>query len=165
MVSKLHFIHEPNKYQENIILKKTPISTQTMHLTSTINHKHNDTTNIETNDRDFPIVQYVDDTLLILPANKDQLLASKEVLHKFSNSTGLKINFDKSQMVPINVPEDDLKQLAVDFGCQIGKMPFTYLGFPLGTMKPTITELSPLVCRLERKLSVQAFSPKVLDYS
>jgi hypothetical protein len=105
---------------------------------------------------DFPIVQYADDTLLILPADKDQLLASKEALHRFSNSTGMRINFDKSHMVPINVPEGLLKQLAEDFGCQIGKMPFTYLGLPLGTMKPTITELSLLVCILERKLSASS---------
>jgi hypothetical protein len=35
-------------------------------------------------------------------------------------------------------------------------MPFTYLGLPLGTVKPTITKLSPLVCRLERKLSASS---------
>jgi hypothetical protein len=108
---------------------------------------------IHTNDPDFPIVQYADDTLLILPADKDQLLLIKETLRKFSLSTRLKINFDKSQMLPINVPEDLLQELAAVFDCQVGKMPFTYLGLPVGTTKPTITKLSPLVCRLERKLS------------
>jgi hypothetical protein len=108
---------------------------------------------IHTNDPDFPIVQYADDTLLILPADKDQLLLVKETLRKFSLSTRLNINFDKSQMLPINVPEDLLQDLAAVFDCQVGKMPFTYLGLPVGTTKPTITKLSPLVCRLERKLS------------
>jgi hypothetical protein len=56
-------------------------------------------------------------------------------------------------MLPINVPDDLLQGLALDFGCQVGQMPFTYLGLPLGTTRPTIAELSPLVCRLERKLS------------
>jgi hypothetical protein len=108
---------------------------------------------IHTNDPDFPIVQYADDTLLILPADKDQLLLIKDTLRKFSLSTGLKINFDKSQMLPINVPEDLLQELVDVFQCQVGKMPFTYLGLHVGTTKPTITELSPLVCRLERKLT------------
>jgi hypothetical protein len=49
-----------------------------------------------TNDPDFPIVQYADDTLLFLPAEKEQSLLIKEALRKFSMSTGLKINFDKS---------------------------------------------------------------------
>jgi hypothetical protein len=43
---------------------------------------------IETNDEDFPIIQYADDTLLIMPADRVQLLALKEVLNKFSKSTG-----------------------------------------------------------------------------
>jgi hypothetical protein len=56
-------------------------------------------------------------------------------------------------MLPINVPDDLMQELAAVFDCQIGSMPFTYLGLPVGTTKPTITELSPLVCRLERKLT------------
>jgi hypothetical protein len=101
-------------------------------------------------------VKYADDTLLILPADKQQLLALKETLNKFTLSTGLKINYDKSQMVPINVPPELLVDLADVFVCQVGTMPFTYLGLPLGTTKPTITELSSLVCRLERKLTASS---------
>jgi hypothetical protein len=121
---------------------------------------------IETSDEDFPIVQYADDTLLILPADEVQLLALKETLQKFSTSTGLKINYEKSYMLPINVRDDRIQQLSISFGCQVGKMPFTYLGLPLGTTKPTITELSPLVCRLERKLTAtSSFLSRGLDYS
>jgi hypothetical protein len=58
---------------------------------------------IDVGDPDFPVVQYADDTLLILPADIDQVLALKEILHKFSVSTGLKVNYRKSNMVPINV--------------------------------------------------------------
>jgi hypothetical protein len=99
----------------------------------------------------------VDDTLLIVPADRAQLLALKDVLHKFSLSTGLKINYNKSQMVPINVPEDLLNDLATVFGCQIGSMPFIYLGLPLGTTKPRIIDLMPLACRLERRLACSSF--------
>jgi hypothetical protein len=108
---------------------------------------------IDTYDMDFPIVQYADDTLLIMPADLLQIRALKEALGKFSVSTGLKINYAKSQMVPINVLHEDMVILAEEFGCQIGSMPFTYLGLPLGTTKPQIQDLMLLVCRLERKLS------------
>jgi hypothetical protein len=108
---------------------------------------------IDTYDNDFPIIQYADDTLLIVHADRAQLLVLKDVLHKFSLSTGLKINYNKSQMVPINVLEDLLNDLATVFGCQIGSMPFTYLGLPLGTTKPRIIDLMPLACRLERRLA------------
>jgi hypothetical protein len=51
------------------------------------------------------------------------------------------------------VPDDLVSLLAEDFGCQVGTMPFTYLGLPLGTTRPTMRDMMPLVCRLERKLS------------
>jgi hypothetical protein len=33
---------------------------------------------IETNDAEFPIIQYADDTLLVLPADIDQVMALKK---------------------------------------------------------------------------------------
>jgi hypothetical protein len=72
---------------------------------------------IETNNLDFPIIQYVDDTLLIVSADSAQIVVLKETLVKFSKSTGLKINFHKSQMLPINVSDELLQVLADDFGC------------------------------------------------
>jgi hypothetical protein len=41
---------------------------------------------------DFPIVQYVDDTLLILEAWHKQLLALKALLDTFAKSTGLRVD-------------------------------------------------------------------------
>jgi hypothetical protein len=87
------------------------------------------------------------------PGSSPRQFVLQEALDKFSRSTGLNINFDKSHMVPINVPERDIEVLATQFACQIGRMPFTYLGPPLGSTRPTISELIPLVCRLERKLT------------
>jgi hypothetical protein len=52
---------------------------------------------------DFPIVQYADDTLLILEACPSQLLTLKQILTTFASATGLKVNYDKSIMLPINI--------------------------------------------------------------
>ncbi|XP_045087341.1 uncharacterized protein [Aegilops tauschii subsp. strangulata] len=73
-----------------------------------------------------------DDTLIILPADRIQLLALKDMLQVFSQSTGLDVNYHKSFLIPINVDPIVMNDLAVAFGCQIGKMPFTYLGLPFG---------------------------------
>ena len=43
--------------------------------------------------------------------------------------------------------------LATIFGCNIGTLPFTYLGLPLGTTKPTIHEFMPLVYKMECRLT------------
>jgi hypothetical protein len=48
---------------------------------------------------DFPIAQYVDDTLLIMEACPQQLLVLKAILNTFADSTGLKVNYAKSSIV------------------------------------------------------------------
>jgi hypothetical protein len=48
-------------------------------------------------------LQYVDDTLLIMEACPQQLFALKTILNNFANSTKLKVNYDKYNLVPINV--------------------------------------------------------------
>jgi hypothetical protein len=107
---------------------------------------------IITGDEDFPILQYADDTLLIMQADINQLLVLKQALNDFSKSTGLFVNFHKSCMLPINISEERVQHLAHEFGCVVGSMPFTYLGLPLGTTRPKIQDLLPLVDRMERRL-------------
>ena len=80
---------------------------------------------IPCHDPDFPVVQYANDTILVMPAEAQQVLVIKEALHKFSETTGLDINYRKSSMIPINIDETRLSQLAAAFGCQVGKFPFT----------------------------------------
>jgi hypothetical protein len=109
---------------------------------------------IITSDPDYPIIQYAEDILPIMPADERQLLALQNLLHCFSESTGLHINYHKSSMLPINVDDDHMLQLANSFGCRIGTFLFTYLGLPVGITRLKIHDLTPIVCRLERRLCV-----------
>ena len=81
-----------------------------------------------------------------------QLDHLKGLLQPFSLSTGLKVNFYKSMMIPINTPDDQASTLAASFGCILGNLPFTYLGLPLGLTKPKVSDFLPLVNRCERRL-------------
>lgn len=54
--------------------------------------------------QDFSIIQYVDDTILIMEACPRQLLFLKAMLNSFADSTGLKVNYHKSNIYTINVP-------------------------------------------------------------
>jgi hypothetical protein len=56
-------------------------------------------------------------------------------------------------MMPINISAERLQELADVFGCAVGMLPFTYLGLPLGTTKPTIQDMSPLVGLVERRMN------------
>ena len=101
----------------------------------------------------FPILQYADDTLLIMPADSRKIMALKEILQSFSASTGLTINFHKSSMVPINISQERCHDLANSFGCKVESMPFTYLGRPMGTTKPKVEDLVPMFCKIDKRLA------------
>jgi hypothetical protein len=102
---------------------------------------------------DFPVIQYADDTLIVMPASAQQVVVMKNILEKYAASTGLKINFHKSSLIPINLSDAMAANIAHTLGCSIASMPFTYLGLPLGTTKPTVQDLMPLVDRIERRVS------------
>jgi len=81
------------------------------------------------------------------------LWALKALLHTFGESTCLRVNYEKSMMVPINTSEEKMNHLARTFDCQVGKLPFTYLGLPLSLTKPKIIDFTPLVNKCERRLA------------
>jgi len=82
----------------------------------------------------------------------DSFFFFEAILQNFTESTGLKANYSKSMMIPINVAEDKFDLLAQSFGCSKGSLPFTYLGLPLSLYKPTVADFWPLVNRCERRL-------------
>jgi hypothetical protein len=93
-----------------------------------------------------------------MEGDPNQLLFLKSVLNSFAQSTGLKVNYSKSMMFPINVIDDRLDHLARTFGYSKGTFPFTYLGLPLGLTKPRVQDFLPLVTKCERRLtSVSSF--------
>jgi hypothetical protein len=104
-------------------------------------------------DNPFPIIQYADDTILIMQADEDQLALLKRLLHSITLSSGLVVNFHKSCLVSINVSPEKACSLAQAFGCEVGSFPFTYLGLPLGLIKPQVKAYAPLICRIERRMS------------
>lgn len=88
-----------------------------------------------------------------MPACAKQLFCLKAVLHTFSESTGLRVNYHKSFMVLINVSDEKMELLTQTLNCQKGNISFTYLGLPLGLTKPKVEDFFPLVQRVERRLS------------
>lgn len=83
-----------------------------------------------------------------MPTDEAQLVNLKGILDTYAKSTGLKVNFQKSSLVPINVETSKVAAI----GCQVGAMPFTYLGLPLGTTRPTVEEYMPVLNKIERRM-------------
>lgn len=85
----------------------------------------------------------------------------KEILMDYATSIGLSINFHKSTLVPINLDDAQTDTLAQIFGCVVSQMLFTYLGLQMGTMRPSVTDLMPLVTSVQRRVPAAA---SLLDY-
>lgn len=101
---------------------------------------------------DFPIVQYDDGTLIIMPAEVEQLHHLHVILGEFASSTELKVNFSKSSLWLINVDDSKAGSLATAIGCRVGTMPFSYLGLPVGTTRPSVQEYMSMMNQIERRL-------------
>jgi hypothetical protein len=89
---------------------------------------------------------------IILPAEAPQLYLLKGMLRSFTDSTGLRVNYSKSFLVPINISEERTQYLAKIIGCSVTAMPFTYLGLPLGTTRPSVEDFLPFLQRIEKRL-------------
>jgi hypothetical protein len=103
-------------------------------------------------DKEFPILQFIDDTLIFMQGDSNQVAFLRNLLNTFGESTGLKVNFEKSFMVPINMQQNNFDELAASFGCAKGTLPFTYLDLPLSISKPIVADFWPLVNKCERRL-------------
>ena len=49
----------------------------------------------------------------------------------FEAVSGLRINLNKSEIIPIG-PVVNVEELASELGCEVGSLPMSYLGLPLG---------------------------------
>jgi hypothetical protein len=71
------------------------------------------------------------------------------LLETFRQSTWLRVNYAKSCMVPLNLTEQQIENLAGVFGYKIQGMPFTYLGLPMGSTKPRIEHFDNLMNKVD----------------
>lgn len=100
-----------------------------------------------------PVLQYADDTLILLRADLESVTHIKELLVSLSAVTGLHINFSKSTVVPMHVDTSLLPSLIDILGCKEETFPQTYLGLPLSNEKLKLTAFAPLIAKADRHLS------------
>jgi hypothetical protein len=72
---------------------------------------------------DFPVNQYAHDTLIVLKADANLLTCLKAILQAFEFSTGLKVNYHKYNMFPLNMDSGRLNQFSRTLNCQSGSSP------------------------------------------
>ncbi|KAL6342504.1 hypothetical protein AAG906_012100 [Vitis piasezkii] len=74
---------------------------------------------------------FADDTLVFCEESQDQLTYLSWLLMWFEACSGLKVNLEKSELIPVG-RVTDIEDLALELGCKVGGLPSRYLGLPLG---------------------------------
>ncbi|CAJ2662943.1 unnamed protein product [Trifolium pratense] len=98
-------------------------------------------------------LQFADDTLLMGVKSWANVRALRAVLVLFETMSGLKVNFNKSMLVGVNIPESWLCEAASTLCCNVGKIPFLYLRLQIGGDPRRLVFWEPMLNRLKNRMS------------
>jgi hypothetical protein len=73
-------------------------------------------------------LQYADDTILFLNLDEKPICNTKFMLYCFEALSGLKINYQKSEIFVLEATIEKQREIADLFNCNIGTFPMKYLG-------------------------------------
>ncbi|KAK2449167.1 hypothetical protein QL285_008386 [Trifolium repens] len=98
-------------------------------------------------------LQFADDTLLLGVKSWENVRALRAVLVLFERMSGLKVNFNKSMLVGVNISESWLHEAAAALRWKVGKTPFLYLGLHIGGDPRRLGFWKPVLARIRSRLS------------
>ena len=96
-------------------------------------------------------LQYANDTLIFCDAEEGQLLILRSILVLFEGVSGLHINWRKSMLFLIN-EVTNIEELSRILRGEVGTLPTTYLGVPLGDKSNSMNIWSSVMEKCEKKL-------------
>jgi hypothetical protein len=91
------------------------------------------------------ILQYADDTILLLENNCEQARNLKIILCLFEQMSDLKINFHKSDIYCLGQAQANVAAFEEIFTCKVGKLPMKYLGVPIDKKRIRLSNWKPTV--------------------
>ncbi|GLU02749.1 hypothetical protein SLE2022_199870 [Rubroshorea leprosula] len=98
-------------------------------------------------------LQFADDTIFFGEATEDNIRVIKCIMRTFELASGLKINFRKSQLIGVGVDQRWSAKMAYQLCCKEGKLPFKYLGIPIGGNHRRKAMWQPMVESIRKKLA------------
>jgi hypothetical protein len=99
------------------------------------------------------ILQYADDTILLFEDNLEQARNLKFLLCLFEEMSGLKINFQKSEVYCLGWAKDRVRKFEVILTCKSGDLPMKYLGIPIDEKRLAISRWNPIIEKFGKKLN------------
>ncbi|PNX72998.1 cysteine-rich receptor-like protein kinase [Trifolium pratense] len=101
----------------------------------------------------FSHLQYADDTLIIGRKGWGNIRIMKANLLLLQLMSGLKVNFNKSMLVGINICQCWLEEAASILNCKVGCLPFKYLGLPIDANPRRVSTWKPVIDTVRSRLS------------
>ncbi|XP_057447160.1 uncharacterized protein LOC130738983 [Lotus japonicus] len=99
------------------------------------------------------LLQFADDTILTGEASPSNAFLIKSILRSFELASGLKINFAKSKVAGICVDDRLIRCMAAILNCSVMRIPFVYLGLPIGGNPRRLSFWTPIINKLHGRLS------------
>jgi hypothetical protein len=77
--------------------------------------------------------------------------------------SGVRINYEKSELIPLCVNEEEVPSFLNILGCALGKFPIKYLGIPLHYSKLRREDIQPLIDKILKRIAGRR--GKLLSYA
>jgi len=100
----------------------------------------------------FQCSLYADDVILFIRPHVQEARVVKQILHIFSEASGLETNLAKCSITPIYGGEDSLEEIVSILGCQVQQFPIRYLGLPLSTKQIPKSHFQSVIEGVARKM-------------
>ncbi|CAL5411220.1 unnamed protein product [Camellia sinensis] len=98
-------------------------------------------------------LQFADDTILFCEAHWGEVNNLKRILRCFEVLSGLKINYHKSVVCGVGLPDEASKEFADKFNCLHQSLPLKYLGLPLGANPRRKRTWQPVLAKCKLRLA------------
>jgi hypothetical protein len=102
-------------------------------------------------DSGISTLQYADNTILFMEHDLVKAVNMKLTLALFEQLSSLKINFHKSEIFCFGKAKYDENSYRTIFGCEVGSLPFKYLGIPIHYRTLLNKEWKPIEDQFEKK--------------
>ena len=97
-------------------------------------------------------LQYADDIVIFVRNTQPTLRNLKFILYCYESMSGMKINYEKSEVFVVGIADTEHIKIAEFFGCKVGAWPMTYLGMPVSDINITKAQLNFVVDKARRRL-------------
>jgi hypothetical protein len=98
-------------------------------------------------------LQYADDTLLFLKNDPRVALNLRWILTCFEQISRMRVNFHKSELIPINMDVTETQPFLDIFQCVMGRFPVKYLGIRLHHDRLRRDDLQPLIENILKRIT------------